>query len=70
MNCSDVELLETGDDVNGGLHCCVGGRLITICLNLHASCNSSEGLSPCEIGDMDEGIVPGGKDVADGENIA
>ena len=70
MDGSDVELLETVDDVDCCLHGCVGGRLITIGLDLHASGDSGEGFSAGEVGDVDEGIVPGGEDVADGEDIA
>ena len=66
----DVELLESVDDVNGGLHGGVGGGLVAICLDFHAAGDSCEGFSAGEIGDVDEGVVPGCEDVADGEDIS
>lgn len=66
----DVELLEPVDDVDGGLHGGVGGGLVAICLDFHAAGDSREGLSAGEIGDVDEGIVPGCEDVADSEDIS
>jgi hypothetical protein len=70
VDCGDVELFESVDNVNGGLHGGVGGRLVTIGFNFHSACDSGESLSAGEIGDVDEGIVPGGQDVADGEDIS
>ena len=69
MNSGDVELLESVDDIDGGLHSCVGGRLITIGFDLHATSDSDEGLASSEISDVDKGVVPGGKDVADGKYV-
>ena len=37
---SDVELLESVDDINSGLHGSIGRRFITIGLDLHSSCDS------------------------------
>ena len=67
---SDVELLETVDDVDGGLHGCVGGRLVAVSLDFHSTSNSRESFAAGEIGNVDEGIVPGGEDVADGEHVS
>lgn len=40
MDGSDVELLESVDDINSGLHGSIGRGLITISLDLHSSCDS------------------------------
>jgi hypothetical protein len=69
VNCGDIKLLETVDDVDCGLHGCVGGRLVTIGLYFHAAGDSGESFSAGEIGDVDEGVVPGCEDMADSEDI-
>jgi hypothetical protein len=66
----NVELLESVDNVNCSLHSGVGGGLIAIRLDFHATSHSREGFSAGEIGDVDKGIVPCGEDMADGEDIS
>jgi hypothetical protein len=70
VDCSDVELLEAVDDVNGCLHGRVRRALVTVGLHLHTSSNTGEGFAASEIGDVDESVVPGGKDVAHCEDIS
>jgi len=70
VDCSDIELLEPVDDVDGRLHSRVGRALVAVCLHLHASSDAGEGLAASEIGDVDEGVVPGGQDVAHCEDVA
>jgi len=70
VHCSNVELLEAVDDVNGCLHGRVGRALVAVCLDLHASSDTGEGFAASEIGDVDESVVPGGEDVAHCEDIS
>ena len=70
MDCSDIELFESVDHVDGGLHGSVGGGLISIGLDLHAAGDSDEGFSAGEIGDVEESVVPGGEDMTDSEDIS
>ena len=47
----------------------VGGRLLSISLDLHASCDTGVSLSSGEIGNVDESVVEGSLDVADTEVV-
>lgn len=60
---SDTELTAPDRDVLGSQHGGVGGGLITVSLDLHTTGNTADGLTTREIGDVDEGIVEGSKDV-------
>jgi hypothetical protein len=70
VDCSDVELLEAVDNVNSCLHGRVRRALVTVGLHLHTSSNTGKGFAASEIGDVDESVVPGGKDVAHCEDIS
>jgi hypothetical protein len=48
----DTELLASEDDVLSGKHSSVRGRLISVSLDLHTSCDSREGFTTGEIGDV------------------
>ncbi len=60
VDCCDIELLQSVDDVDSRLHDCLGRVLVAICLPLHASSGSSDGLAAGEISNVDESVVPGG----------
>ena len=47
---------------------CVGRGFLSIGLDLHASGDSHEGFSACQICYMNEGVVPGGENVGDSEH--
>ena len=64
----DTAFLATLDDVLGGEHGSVGGRFITISLDLHTTGNLGDGFATGVVGDVDEGIVTGGVDVAGTED--
>ena len=64
------ELLESVDDVNSGKHSSIRGRFVSIRSNFHSSSDSGESFSTSEVSNVNEGIIPGGEDVADGENIS
>ncbi len=49
----------------GGHHSGVGGGLLSVARDLHTSGDSAESLSAGNVGDVDEGVVPGGHDVGD-----
>jgi hypothetical protein len=66
---SDANLLALDGNILGGQHGGVGGSLITIGLDLHASGDTGDGLTTGQIGDVDEGIVEGGEDVGNAENL-
>mmetsp|Transcript_30083 Transcript_30083/g.59742 ORF Transcript_30083/g.59742 Transcript_30083/m.59742 type:complete len:203 (-) Transcript_30083:10-618(-) len=65
----DAEGLALLGDVLGGKHRSVGGGLITVSLDLHATSDTDEGLTAGEISDVNKGVVEGGKKVRDGENL-
>ena len=54
MQSVDVQLLALGGDVLGSQHGSVGGGLITVGLDLHATSDTDDGLAAGKIGDVDE----------------
>jgi hypothetical protein len=46
-------------DVLGRQHGSVGGGLVTVGLDLHATCDTGDGFAARQIGDVDEGVVEG-----------
>ncbi len=52
VHSGDAEGLDLLSDVLGGKHSSVGGRLITISLDLHAASDSAQGLTAGKIGDV------------------
>jgi len=66
---SDAELLEADSHILRGKHSSVGRRLVTIGLHLHAAGDAHQGLTAGQIGNVHEGVVEGGEDASDGENI-
>lgn len=47
----------------GCLHCGISGRLVLAALNHHTTADAADGLGTRQIGNVDEGIVPTGKDM-------
>lgn len=70
VDSGDVELLESVDNVNGGLHSSIGGTLVAVSFDFHSTGDSGESLTAGEIGDVDKGIIPGGEDVTDCEDVS
>jgi hypothetical protein len=64
----DAELLAAGGDVLGSQHGSVGGGLVTIGLDLHATGDTADGLTAGEIGDVNEGVVEASKDASNTED--
>jgi len=64
----DAQLLAASSDILGSQHGGVGGRLVTVGLDLHTTSNSGDGFAATEIGDVDEGIVEGGENSGDTED--
>ena len=65
----DSELFKSVYNINSSHHSSVWWRLVSIGLDFHTTGDSGESLSSSQISNVDEGIVPSGKDVADGENV-
>ena len=55
-------------DVLGSQHGGVGGGLVTVGLDLHATGDTRDGFAARQIGDMDEGIVERGEDAGNAED--
>ena len=64
-----AELLAPDGDVLGGEHGRVRRRLVAVGLDLHAPGDAHERLASREVGDVDEGVVEGGEEVRDGEDL-
>ena len=64
------ELLESVDYVDGSEHGGVRGGFVSIGSDFHAASDSGEGFPAGEVGDVDEGVVPGSQDMADGEEFS
>ena len=64
----DTAFLAALDDVLSGEHSSVGRGLITISLDLHTTGNLGDGFAAGVVGDVNEGIVAGGVDVAGTED--
>ena len=60
----DAEGLESGVHVGGGHHGGVRAAFFSVGLDFHASGDSGVGFSAGEVGDVDEGVVERGEDVA------
>ena len=69
MNGVDANSLELAANVNGSQHSSVGRRLFSVGLHLHAAGYAGVGFTAGEIGNVDEGVVLGGLDVADTEGV-
>ena len=69
MKSSDVELLEPIDHIDSCLHSCIGRGLVSIRLDLHATSDTDKGFTSSQVGNVNKGIVPGGKDMANCEYI-
>lgn len=68
MKTVNPKLLAAGSDVLGSQHGSVGGGLVTVGLDLHATGDTADGLTAREIGDVDEGVVEAGEDASNTEN--
>jgi hypothetical protein len=66
---SDTQFFALSSHVLGGKHGSVRRGFVTISLYLHSSGNSDECFTAREIGNMDEGVVEGGKKVGDSEDF-
>jgi len=65
---SDSKGLDFLSDILGGQHSGVGRGLVTISLHFHASGHPADGFPAGQIGDVDEGIVEGRKDMRHSEH--
>ena len=63
------EGLESLEDIMGSHHGGVGRRLLSVGLDFHSTGDSGVGFSAGKIGDVDEGVVERGEDVADCEEV-
>jgi hypothetical protein len=63
------QFLASDRNVLGGKHRRVWGGLIAIGLDLHASGNAHHGFSSREVGDVNKGIVEGGKDAGNAKDF-
>lgn len=61
-------LLPLRTDVLSSQHSGVGGGLITIGLDLHATGDTGDGFAARQIGDVDEGVVERGEDAGNAED--
>lgn len=68
MQSVDAELLAAGGDVLGSQHGGVGGGLVTVGLDLHSTGDTGDGFTAGQIGNVDEGVVEGGKDTGNAED--
>merc|ERR1740125_65015 len=59
----DAALLAAGNDVLGGEHGRVGGRLVTVSLDLHATSDLGDSFAASGVSHVDEGVVEGREDV-------
>ena len=55
-------------DVLGSQHGSVGGGLVTVGLDLHATGDTGDGFAAGQIGDVDEGVIERGEDAGNAEN--
>ena len=60
--------LRVRTDVLGSQHGGVGGGLVTVGLDLHATGDTRDGLATRQIGDMDKGIIEGRKNTGHSKN--
>lgn len=64
----DFEVLASVDDIKGSQHSGIRGRLFSVWFDFHAAGDSDESFSAGEVGHVDEGVIPGGQDVAHAEH--
>jgi len=64
----DANLTAARSDVLGSQHGRVGRGLVTVCLDLHTTSDTRDGLLARQIRDMDEGVVERGVDVGNPED--
>ena len=64
----DAELLASRSNILSSQHGSIWGRLVTIGLDFHATCNSANGFAAAEISDMNKGIVEGCEDACHAED--
>lgn len=69
MDGVDANSLKFTANVNGGQHSSVGRRFFSVSLDLHTTGDAGVGFTAGEIGNVDEGVVLGGLDVADTEGV-
>ena len=69
VNTVDADLLQFDGDLLGGNHGSVWGALFLIRVHLHSTGDLAVGFASGEIGDVNEGVVPGGQDVSDGKDL-
>jgi hypothetical protein len=65
----DLAYLKALDHVLSGKHGGVRAALITISLHLHATSHTAEGFATRQIGDVHKGVVEGGVDVRNSEQL-
>ncbi len=68
MNGIDTDFLELVVDVLSGHHSGIRRRLLSIGCNLHSSSDSAESFLSGDVGNVDEGIVPGGQNVSNSDD--
>jgi len=64
----DAQFLAADSDILSSQHGSVGRGLVTVCLDLHAAGDTSDGFAAREIGDVDEGIIKRRKYSCNSEN--
>jgi len=64
----DAQLLASSSHILGRQHGSVGGRLVTVGLDLHPACHTADGFAAAEIRDVDEGIIERGEDAGNTED--
>jgi hypothetical protein len=64
----DTQLLAPRGNVLRSQHGSVWGGLVTIRLDLHASCDTAQRLTAGQIGNVDEGVVEAREDAGYAEN--
>lgn len=64
MEGGDAKLLALGSNVLGSQHGSVGRGLVTVGANFHAAGDANDGFPSGQIGDMDKGVIEGGKDAS------
>lgn len=68
MAVSSIQDFCVRTDVLGSQHSGVGGGLVTVGLDLHATGDTRDGFAARQIGDVDEGVVERGEDAGNAED--
>ena len=63
-----IEIFSVRTDVLSSQHGGVGGGLVTVGLDLHATGDTRDGFAARQIGDVDEGVVERGEDAGNAED--